>query len=121
MCAMIPMLLTLARSVSTSRATENPCSRIVRVVVGRRCRTGDQPAPWSFTGWPSPAVVRECLVGLGHLVGVLAPLDARTQAVARVEQFVGQPVDHGLLPAGLGEVHQPAQSQRGGPAGADLD
>ena len=35
-----------------------------------------------------PAVVREGLVGLGHLVRVLAPLDRGTETVAGVEQLV---------------------------------
>src|SRR3712207_7121423 len=47
-----------------------------------------------------PAVVREGLVRLGHLVGVLAALDRGAQTVARVEQFVHQALGHRLLTTG---------------------
>ena len=50
-------------------------------------------------GVRSPAVVREGPVRLGHLVGVLASLDGGTQAIAGVEELVGEPLDHGLLAA----------------------
>src|SRR5690606_30376969 len=113
MCAMMPMLRTLFRSVSTSRAIEsNPLSVSVWVptYAGRR---GPAQA--------SPAVVRERLVRFGHLVGVFATLDARAQAVAGVQQLVLQPLDHRLLAAGPRVRHQPAQRQRGGTAGLDLD
>src|SRR2546421_11223511 len=63
---------------------------------------------------PLPAVMGKGLVGLGHLVGVLAPLDGGTEAVTRVEQLVHQSLDHGLLAARLGVADQPAQAQRGG-------
>src|SRR5690606_14179663 len=41
-------------------------------------------------GGLSPAVVREGPVGFGHLVGVLAALHRGAEAVAGVEQLVGQ-------------------------------
>ena len=41
-----------------------------------------------------PAVVREGPVGLGHLVRVLALLDARAETVAGVEQLVRQALDN---------------------------
>src|SRR3954452_4787647 len=93
MCAMIPMLRTLARVVWRS---------VVTVVV-------------------SPAVVGEGLVGLGHLVGVLAPLDARAEAVGGVEELVHQALGHGLLAALTGVADQPPQREGVGPAGLDLD
>ncbi len=46
-----------------------------------------------------PAVVGESLVGLGHLVRVLALLDAGAEAVAGVEQLVHEALGHGLLTA----------------------
>src|SRR5579884_2534271 len=100
MCAMMPMLRTRPRSVRTSWAM---------VVL--------PPLAWValWGGWrtigPSPAVVRERLVGLGHLVGVLAALDRRAESVAGVQQLVHQPLDHGLLPALPGEGHNPAQPE----------
>src|SRR5918993_3887311 len=68
-----------------------------------------------------PPVVREGLVGLRHLVRVLAPLDGGTEAVAGVEQFVLQTLDHGLLAAGLRVLDQPAETESGLTRRADLD
>ena len=44
-----------------------------------------------------PAVVREGLVGLGHLVHVFTALDAGAKTVAGVEQLVHEALGHGLL------------------------
>ncbi len=44
-----------------------------------------------------PAVVREGLVGLGHLVGVFTTLDARAKTVACIEQLVHEALGHRLL------------------------
>src|SRR5881409_1643544 len=98
MCAMIPMLRTLARVV---------CTSVVTVSL----------SPWLG----SPAVVGEGLVGLGHLVGVLAPLDAGAEAVAGIEQLVHEPLGHGLLAALPAVADQPAQGERGAAPGAHLD
>src|SRR5215218_7870632 len=86
-CAMMPMLRSLARVASTA-ATVFPS-------------LGDLPPCLRRRGRQSrlPAVVREGLVRLGHLVRVLTPLHGGAQTVARVEQLVHQPLDHGLLPA----------------------
>src|SRR5947208_14752762 len=102
MCAMMPMLRSLARAASTA-ATVIPTSSRRRPLGGL------------------PAVVGEGLVRLRHLVGVFAALDRGAQSVARVEQLVHQPLDHGLLPARLGVRHEPAQPQRDGAGRADLD
>src|SRR5450756_988233 len=75
MCAMMPMLRTLLRSVSTSSAT---CEALL-------LRSGG-----AVRRLVSPAVVRERPVRLGHLVHVLATLDRGTEAVARVEELVHQ-------------------------------
>src|SRR6478752_3744204 len=69
----------------------------------------------------SPAVVREGLVGLGHLVRVLATLHRGAEAVAGVEDLVHEALGHGLLTTLTRVADQPAQGQRGGAAGADLD
>src|SRR3712207_6449068 len=94
MCAMIPMLRVLASWASLlaiiSPLRFGPCSG-----------AGDRPAlPWAAgaSGRASPAVVREGLVRLGHLVRVLAALGRRAQTVAGVEQLVHQALGHGLLP-----------------------
>src|SRR5659263_267696 len=84
-----------------------------------------------------PAVMREGLVRLSHLVGVLATLDCRTETVRGVEDLVHEAVGHGLLAALPRVVHQPAHREGlrtyrahldgdlvGGatdPAGADLE
>src|SRR3712207_4045211 len=102
MCAMIPMLRVLARAawvsaISTPRSLVPPGPGVAR------------PAG----GVLSPAVVREGLVRLGHLVRVLAPLHGGTEAVARVEQLVHQALGHRLLAAGAAVLDQPAQPEGG--------
>src|SRR5690606_2792471 len=99
MCAMMPMLRTFVRSVSTSSATVMCPSGLRRGESSRLRRPG------------SPAVVRERPVRLGHLVHVLATLDCCAQAVARVEQLVHQTLGHRLLTTGPCEVHEPAQRE----------
>src|ERR671921_291493 len=97
MCAMMPMLRTVARLVVMSTATlaDFPCCRESNQETRHRsARTG---------GSPSPAVVGEGLVGLGHLVGVLTLLDAAAETVRGVEDLVHEAVRHGLLAALAGE------------------
>src|SRR5690349_3502616 len=104
MCAMIPMLRVLARIALLATSTSL--------------------LSWgSGTGWGAllPAVVREGLVRLGHLVGVLAALDRGTEAVAGVEELVHEALGHRLLAAGAGVLDEPAQGERGAAAGAHLD
>src|SRR4051795_8282810 len=114
MWAMMPMLRTLFRSVSTSRATRVfPCSQ----AWGPAWLAQRRAAMPNYL----PAVVREGPVGLGHLVRVLATLHRGTEAVRSVEEFVLQALDHRLLAAGLREGDQPAQRQGGGATRLDLD
>src|SRR3954447_860393 len=107
MCAMIPMLRTLASAVTTS---------VVTVFVSLFSASSVRGKVGGL-----PAVVRERLVGLGHLVGVLAPLDAGAEAVARVEHLVHEPLGHRLLAALPGVADQPAQREGVGATGLDLD
>src|SRR5690625_3640568 len=100
MWAMMPMFRTVARS-STFLA--------IRLVVPRSVSSA------------LPAVVSESPVRLGHLVRVLTLLDSRAETVAGVNQLVHQTLGHGLLTTPARERDQPAQGQRGGPGGADLD
>src|SRR5579875_1923003 len=92
MCAMIPMLRVLASSAALAISLSRlPCGRFCWYLLA----TGGVPAGFSSeamkTWWGAlPAVVREGLVGLGHLVGVLASLDAGAKAVAGVEDLVHQ-------------------------------
>src|SRR5947209_13656795 len=59
-----------------------------------------------------PAVVREGLVGLRHLVGVLALLHRVAAVVRGIHDLGGQLLRHGLLAALLGVGDQPAHAQR---------
>src|SRR6187549_3613049 len=122
MCAMMPMLRTLLRSVVMSTATcvQRSLSREVRRSRGDRACGRDQGAV-TTTGPRSPAVVREGLVGLGHLVGVLALLHSGTQAVGGVEDLVHQALGHRLLTTVRGVADEPAQRQGGAAVGLDLD
>src|SRR6185295_2468954 len=87
-CAMMPMLRSLARAASAAATVFPSLGRSDPPCLRRRGRQSRLPA-----------VVREGLVRLGHLVRVLAPLHGGAKTVARVEQFVHQTLDHGLLPA----------------------
>src|ERR1700744_4251704 len=58
-----------------------------------------------------PAIVRECLVGLGHAVNVFLLLHRGAAAVRCIQQLVGQLVDHALFPAGAAIGHQPADGE----------
>src|SRR3954453_16487927 len=118
MCAMMPMLRTLVRSVWMSTATESLFLRVEkRLGCGRR--TSGLSAV--FPSRRSPAVVSEGLVGLGHLVGVLALLHSGTEAVGGVEDLVHQSLGHRLLATVLGVADQPAQRERGATRALDLD
>ncbi|BAI64299.1 protein containing TPR repeat [Rothia mucilaginosa DY-18] len=63
----------------------------------------------------------EGLVGLGHLVSVLATLHSGTETIGCIQDLVHQTLSHGLLAALLGEANEPAKSQSGGTAGANLN
>src|SRR3954469_7290372 len=116
MCAMIPMLRVLASwaalAITYSSSFGSAC--------GFRGSPGLPPAAGADER-ASPAVVREGLVGLGHLVRVLAPLHGGTQTVARVEQLVHEALGHRLLATGPAVLDQPAEPQCGAARGADLD
>src|SRR5215207_3123044 len=84
-----------------------------------RCLPDGHPVGRPSRG--SPAVVGEGLVGLGHLVGVLALLHSGTEAVGGVEDLVHEALVHGLL-ATLGRVaDEPAERERGATVPLDLD
>src|SRR5690606_4616006 len=107
MCAMMPMLRTLLRSVSTSCATG--------FLTVEDERLGEPVEIGSISTGPIrcllPAVVSEGLVRLGHLVGVLAALDRGTETVRRVEDLVGETLGHRLLAARLRVAREPAQGE----------
>src|SRR5262245_39857845 len=68
-----------------------------------------------------PAVVREGLVGLRHLVRVFALLHGLAALVGRVDQLVGELVAHALAFARACRVDQPAHRERGRALGPHLD
>src|SRR5918995_4862861 len=108
MWAMMPMLRTLARSTAVSVANVSPSSRRACVCgsAGRAPGRGASPRAGLL-----PAVVGEGLVGLRHLVHVLAALHARAEAVGGVEDLVHEALGHRLLAALPGEADEPAQGQ----------
>src|SRR5690606_20536479 len=106
MWAMMPMLRTLLRSVSTSCATGVPPGWFGTIREWERMPRRRHPLS------PLPAVVGEGAVRLGHLVGVLAALDRGTQAVRGVEDLVLQTLGHRLLTTALRVADQPAQRER---------
>src|SRR3954468_17872534 len=115
-CAMIPMLRVLASwaalAITYSSSFGSACGFRGSPGFPRAAGAGERT---------SPAVVREGLVRLGHLVGVLAALHSGTEAVARVEELVHEALGHRLLTTGAAVLDQPAQAERGAARGADLD
>src|SRR3990170_2624501 len=68
-----------------------------------------------------PAVMREGLVGLGHLVRVFLLLDRQPAVVVGIQDFPRQTVDHRFFGALLREVDHPPERKSESPLGADLD
>src|SRR5690554_7580628 len=68
-----------------------------------------------------PAVVREGTVGFRHTVHVLFVTHGGTAVVRRVEDLVGELVDHRLFVAGTRGLDQPTDGQGGATLGADFD
>src|ERR1044072_774276 len=68
-----------------------------------------------------PLEVAEGLVGLRHLVGVLASLDGRAEAVHRVHELGGELLGHALAAALAGGLGEPAHAERQPAIAADLD
>src|SRR5579872_2647125 len=98
-----------------------PASMWAMMPMLRTFSRGYSRAVMSGGAFSLPAVVRERLVGLGHLGHVLAPLDRRAHAVGGVDDLVGEALGHRLLAALGREVGQPADGQRRGATGPHLD
>src|SRR4029450_6353298 len=81
---------------------------------------GARARPRVLLQW-SPAVVGEGLVGVRHLVHVLASLDGGALPVGGVHDLADQAFRHGVLAALSRIVDQPPQSQRCSPMGTHLD
>src|SRR5437588_11458278 len=99
MWAMIPMFRVLSSG--------NPA-----LVAGRR-------AAWAMV-IGLPLEVAEGLVGLRHAMRVLAALDRRANAVAGVDQLVGELLRHAAAVAPAGGIDQPAHAQCDAPIGVYL-
>src|SRR4029077_8061550 len=56
--------------------------------------------------------MRESLVGFGHAVHIFLLLDGTAARVGRIDQFIGEPVDHRLAGAFPRILQQPANGQR---------
>src|SRR6266702_2111998 len=111
MCAMMPLLRTLAGSTAA----------FVAMVACLLSGVPPTRRPAAALDLLLPAVVSERAVGVGHLVGVLASLDGGAQSVAGVQQLVHQSLGHGLLATGAGVADQPAQREGVRPARLDVD
>src|ERR1017187_6314418 len=68
-----------------------------------------------------PAVVREGLVGLGHLMGVVFLLHRVAAPVGGIQKLYGEALAHGLLAAVTRERDEPAHRQGHPALGAHLD
>src|SRR2546425_9201534 len=68
-----------------------------------------------------PLEMAEGLVGLGHLVGVLASLDRGAEAVHRVDELGREFLAHALAVPLAGRLDEPADAERQASIAPDLD
>src|SRR3989449_7514701 len=115
MWAMIPILRVL--SSAYCRSTSALCFPDFVT-----CEEGGQPAPPSLhLGLQLPAIMRERLVGLRHLVRVFSLLHGCAAIARRVEQLGGQLVRHAALGAPAGGADDPPHGERRAPIGTHPD
>src|SRR6266446_5654636 len=109
MCAMMPMFRVFSRgySASTARLLPNGGG-------GTQEKRGARSRPPLCIS-SLPAVMRERLVGLRHLVSVFSLLHGGPSVVGRVQQLAGQLVGHAALRASARRPDQPPHAQRGAP------
>src|SRR5690348_15120774 len=100
-CAMIPMFRV--RSIATDRMSRR--GAMMTLVVWAQAHL---PKRYVFL----PAVVRESLVGVGHLVDVLALLDRVATVLRGVDDLVGEAILHRLLVALAGVLDEPTHAER---------
>src|SRR5919108_265450 len=106
MCAMIPMLRVRLRGYSRATTPRPPLtSRSCGLRVCFCCCAASATIE-------SPSVVGEGLVGLSHLVHVLAPLDRGPRAPRGLEDLASKPAGHAPLAPATREVHEPPNRQR---------
>src|SRR3990172_3453566 len=68
-----------------------------------------------------PAVVGEGLVGLRHLVDILATLEGGALTCGGVEDLVGETLGHRVFAALAGEVDEPTDGERAATPRTNLD
>src|SRR2546426_430860 len=113
MWAMMPMFRVLSSEYCRSTSSS-------AFFLSSYMRRGGPAAPL-FVGFPLPAIMRERLVGLRHLVGVFPLLHGRAAVVGGVEQLGGELLGHAALgPPARGADH-PAHGQRRTAVGPHLD
>src|SRR5689334_25179442 len=114
MWAMMPMLRVFSSEYCRSTSSSAFLSVSTR-------EEGDQASVPLVAGVRLPAVMRECLVGLRHLVCVLALLHGGPAIVRGVQQFRGELLGHAALGAPPRRADDPAHRERRASVGADLD
>src|SRR5579884_2207550 len=70
---------------------------------------------------PLPSIVRERLIGLGHLVRVLAALHRGAGVVAGIQDLRREPLPHRLAGPLAGVLDEPPHAERDPPVRPDLD
>src|SRR6266704_821786 len=105
MWAMMPMFRVFSSGYCSSTTLPSPL-----LGATQEKRGVEAPAPL-FESRSLPAIVRERLVGLRHLVSVFALLDGRPAVVGRVQQLTGEPLRHALLRAAPRGPDQPAHAE----------
>src|SRR3954467_12700556 len=119
---MIPMLRVLSRGISRFAIV----GVTLRSQGGGGTQTTGRSGPVESTeSVPAfgrlPAVVRERFVRFGHLLDVVAALDRGADAVGGVHELTGEALGHGLFAPLTGVADDPADGERVGPTGLDLD
>src|SRR3970282_1386257 len=115
MWAMMPIFRVFSSGYCASTTLPSPL-----LGATQEKRGVEAPAPL-FESRPHPAVVRERLVGLRHLVSVFALLHGRPAVVGRVQQLAREPLRHALLRAAPRGPDQPAHAERRPSVRAHLD
>src|SRR5277367_136870 len=123
MCAMIPMFRQRFRG--TVRGTAYfPCGLPSAVITASSLMRQESFAPPLYCNPDSdglPAIVREGLVGLGHAVHVFLLLHRCAATIGRIQQLIGELVDHALFATGAPVGDEPANRERSAPLGVHFD
>src|SRR5690349_17808221 len=115
MCAMMPMFRVFSRGYCASTARLLP-----KGGGGTQEKRGARSRPPLCIS-SLPAIMRERLVGLRHLVSVFSLLHRGPAVVGRVEQLAGQLLGHAALGTTSGGPDEPPHAERGPPIRPHLD